>query len=208
MPKCDNIENSENADFYLSTDRIKDSPKITVSMDYDIETKTVQLGGMTVSYNPISIDVTLADMAEDMCAECDWNGSYLYFRMKDGEIKTLNRLYKYSGKDSTSISAWARGIIEHDEIQSIIANGAEYLVSDSSAVKAVKIDKTLKPFVMKLYIKDHLWLPLREFCENIGAEITWNEKTSSGRSQIPRLCLCVHSRQLKGGYRRQNRRLL
>ena len=179
MPKCDNIENSENADFYLSTDRIKDSPKITVSMDYDIETKTVQLGGMTVSYNPISIDVTLADMAEDMCAECDWNGSYLYFRMKDGEIKTLNRLYKYSGKDSTSISAWARGIIEHDEIQSIIANGAEYLVSDSSAVKAVKIDKTLKPFVMKLYIKDHLWLPLREFCENIGAEITRNEKTSS-----------------------------
>ena len=133
-------------------------------MDYDIETKTVQLGGMTVSYNPISIDVTLADMAEDMCAECDWNGSYLYFRMKDGEIKTLNRLYKYSGKDSTSISAWARGIIEHDEIQSIIANGAEYLVSDSSAVKAVKIDKTLKPFVMKLYIKDHLWLPLKEFC--------------------------------------------
>ena len=135
MPKCDNIENGENADFYLSTDRIKDSPKITVSMDYDIETKTVQLGGMTVSYNPISIDVTLADMAEDMCAECDWNGSYLYFRMKDGEIKTFNQLYKYSGKDSTSISAWARGIIEHDEIQSIIASGAEYPVSDSSAVK-------------------------------------------------------------------------
>lgn len=189
--KCDNIENSENTDFYLSTDRIKDAPKITVSMDYDIETKTVQLGGMTVSYNPISIDVTLADMAEDMCAECDWNGAYLYFRMKDGEIKTFNQLYKYSGKDSTSISAWARGIIEPDEIQSIIANGAEYPVSDSSAVKAVKIDKTLKPFVMKPYIKYHLWLPLREFCENIGAETTWRmRKQARPKSNTAALSMC------------------
>lgn len=57
----------------------------------------------------------------------------------------------------------------------IIVNDTEYQVDDVSNSKKIEIDNRLKPFTIKPYIKEHLWLPLREFCEKLGADIAWNE---------------------------------
>lgn len=191
--QSDSIDNEEKIDFKLSTDRIKDAPKIIVPMDYNMETKILDLSnGISVEYNPISIEVTVpvTNKVND-CNWRGWNGYYFYFRMKNGEIKTFNQLYEESGEDgeydendnqiSNTILAWARGIIEPDEIKSIIVNDTEYLVDNPSASKSVTIDEHLKPFVIDAYVKDHLWIPLRELCDGLGAEIKWNDKTKTAK---------------------------
>lgn len=192
--QSDSIDNKENIDFKLSTDRIKDAPKIIVPMDYNMETKTVDLGsGMSVAYNPVSIAVTLPYAEEENtdCDWCEWNGNYFYFRMKSGEIKSFYQLYDYSGTDdifdesdtkvSQTLSAWSYGIIEPDEIKSIIVNDTEYPVDNPSASKPVIIDEHLKPFVINPYVKDHLWIPLRDLCNGLGAEIKWDDKTKTAK---------------------------
>ncbi len=189
--QSNSIENEERVDFYISTDRIKDIPKIIIPMDCNIETKTTALDGdINIKYNPISIYVTLpvTDKAAD-CDKCYWNGTYFYFRMKNGEVKTFTQLYSFNSVDfsndengneiSRTISAWARGVIEPDEIKSIIVNDIEYPVDDPSDPKPITIDEHMKPFIINPYVKGHLWLPLRDFCNGIGATIEWNDETRS-----------------------------
>ena len=69
---------------------------------------------------------------------------------------------------------FTKRIIKPDEIKSIIVNDTEYPTDGETPVKT-EIDGKLKPFTVKPYIKDHLWLPLREFCEKLGADIVWND---------------------------------
>lgn len=174
--KCDNIKNEERIDFYLNTDRIEDYPKIIVPMDYNMETKTIRCGDTEVKYNPISIKVTYptASPAEDECDWRHWNGTYFYFRMKNGEIKTFNQLYEISGWGENYTKAWSREIIEPGKIKSVIVNDTEYPIDNPSSSKPITINERLKPFIIKPYIKERLWLPLREFCNGIGAEIEWD----------------------------------
>lgn len=176
--KCHDMNNKESVDFYLYTDRINNHPKIIIPMTPNIETTVLEFDNITVEYNPISIDVTYP-LGEDECDWCYWNGTYFYFRMKNGEIKTFNQLYDYSGGSENSTSAWARKVIEPDEIKSIIVNDTEYPVNNTTNPKPVSIDEHLKPFVIKPYLKKHFWIPLREFCNGIGAEIEWNGDTKS-----------------------------
>ena len=56
--------------------------------------------------------------------------------------------------------AWAKRIIKPDEIKSIIVNDTEYPADGVSNSKKIEIDNRLKPFTIKPYIKEHLWLPL------------------------------------------------
>lgn len=184
----DSIENEEKIDFYLSTDKIKDRPKIIIPMDYNMETKTVQCADVTVKYNPISIIVTspAVESAEE-CDGCWFTSNNIYFRVKNGEIKTFNQLYTVSSglksadadgnAESYDLKAWAREIIKPDEIKSIIVDDTEYPVDNPSDLKPVTIDEHMKPFIIDAYVQDHLWIPLRAFCDGLGAEITWDSDT-------------------------------
>ncbi len=186
----DTIENEEKIDFYLTTDKIEGSPKIIIPMDYNMETKTAECGDVTVKYNPISITVTMpaADIKED-CEFCYYRRNDLYFRMKNGEIKTYTQLYDHSGgytdvdenHNTTSYTSrgWARAIIEPDEIKSVIVDDTEYPVDNPSKPKPVIIDGHMKPFIIDAYVQDHLWIPLRAFCEGLGAEIEWDNDTKT-----------------------------
>lgn len=186
------IKNEEKIDFYLATNKIKGSPKIIIPMDYNMETKTVVCGDVTVKYNPISIsaEYPFTDNSEnDDCDFCEWNGTYFYFRMKNNEIKTFEQLYDISGgvnevdENGNSISwtthAWAREIIEPDEIKSVIVNDTEYPVDNPSQSKPITIDENMKPFTIDAYVQDHLWIPLRAFCDGLGAEIKWDNDTKT-----------------------------
>lgn len=187
----DNIQNDEKIDFYLSTNKIEGLPKIIIPMDYNMETKETVCGDITVSCNPISIRIErpYPSIEQDDCDWCEWDGTYFYFRMKDGEIKTFSQLYRESGgsagfdengkKTSWEFYAWAKEIIEPDEIKSIIVNDTEYPVDNPENPKPVTIDEHIKPFVINAYVKDHLWIPLREFCNGLGAEIKWDDETQS-----------------------------
>lgn len=189
----DCIENEEEIDFRLSTDRIKDSPKIIVPMKHNLETSTVQFAGMTMEYNPISFRISYPEAAlkENDCEWCSDYGRDFFFRMKNGEIKTFTQLYDHSGGDSdydendnrisTTMYAWAKGVIKPGEIKSIIVNDTEYPLDDPSKPAHVEIDKYLKPFEMEAYVKEHLWAPLRELCDGIGAEIKWDGDTNSAK---------------------------
>ena len=186
----DRIENEEKIDFYLTTNKIKGSPKIIIPMDYNMETKTVVCGDITVKYNPISITVIMpaTDTKED-CEFCYYRRNDLYFRMKNGEIKTYTQLYDHSGghtdvdenhnETSYTSRGWAREIIEPDEIKSVIAEDTEYPVDNPSKSKPVTIDEHMKPFIIDAYVQDHLWIPLRAFCEGLGSEIKWDGDTKT-----------------------------
>ena len=175
---CDSVNNPEDIDFYISIDKIKGKPKITFPMKSNIETKTVKAGDIEVCYNPISVTLSYPTAEKIVCDWCGVKTNYLYFRMKNGEIKTFSQLYSWSGSDSeeneTTARAWAKRIIKPDEIKSIIVNDTEYPTDGKTPVKT-EIDSKLKPFTVKPYIKGHLWLPLREFCEKLGADIVWND---------------------------------
>lgn len=177
--KCDSIDNKDKIDFYICTNKIKGSPKIFIPMKSNIETKTLKFDDIEVRYNPISIELSYPVTEENVCDWCGVKTKYFYFRMKNGEIKTFNQLYKEDSSDIETnmghFRAWAKRIIKPDEIKSIIVNDTEYPVDDVSKSQKVEIDNRLKPFMIKPYIKDYLRLPLREFCEKLGADIVWNE---------------------------------
>lgn len=177
--ECNSIENKEKVDFYLCINKIKGSPKIVFPMKSNIDTKTLKFDDIEVRYNPISIELSYPVTEENVCDWCDTKTKYFYFRMKNGEIKTFSQLYKWDGSNiETNVGhfrAWAKRIIKPDEIKSIIVNDTEYPVDDVSKSQKIEIDNRLKPFMIKPYIKDYLRLPLREFCEKLGADIVWNE---------------------------------
>ncbi len=187
MLASNEVENEEKIDFYLTTDKIKDSPKIIVPMEYNMESKTVKCGDITVKFNPISITVTYpSDKENDDCDTCEWDGTYFYFRMKNGDIKTFNQLYDTtSGQDGRifwTARAWVKEIIEPDEIKSIIVNDTEYPVDNQDTSKSCEISGGLRPFLINAYVKEEsLWLPLRELCDGLGAEIAWDNAARAAR---------------------------
>ena len=190
----DTIKNEEKIDFYLTTDKIKGSPKILIPMDYNMETKTVECGNVTVKYNPISIIATApySEIISD-CEYCHDGKILLFLRMKNGEIKTLNQLYDHSSGGTMEVDengnpsfyesrAWARKIIEPDEIKSIIVNDTEYPVDNPSNAKPITIDEHWKPFFINAYVQnknEHLWIPLRELCNGLGIAIKWDNDTKT-----------------------------
>lgn len=197
--KSESIVNEENIDFYLTTDKIKDSPKIIVPMDYNLETKTLKFNNITVEYNPISIFIDYPTTEDDR--KCDWceTGTYFYFRMKNGEIKTFNQLYdvKSYGRDfdengdEIGYYAWAKRIIEPDEIKSIIVNytenDIEYPVDNPSKAVEIEIDDSMKPFSINSYYCEPTnsdyqgpwWIPLEELCNGLGAEVKYDKDMKS-----------------------------
>ncbi len=193
----DSIVNEEKIDFYLTTDKIKNSPKITIPMDYNMETKIIEIDDMTVEYSPISIVFSYPKLKrDDDCDFCEWDGKYLYFRMKNGDIKTFNQLYEVSGSlydsavygvdekriEKYHIYAWARKIIQPNEIKSIIINDIEYPVDNLSEFTSADIDDSMKPFIINSYFKDGLfWIPLKEFCDGLGLDIEYNYKEKSAK---------------------------
>lgn len=178
--KCIDIKNDDKIDFCISTSRIKGAPKITVPMDYNIETKILNLDTITVKYNPISISINYPTTDDKSgCDWCNWNGGYFYFRMKNDEVKTFHQLYDRTDWDNDYTNAWAKRIIEPDEIKSIIVNGIEYPVDNPSQTTAVTIDNNLQPFTISSYANDTQRLPLRELCDGLGAEVIWDNDTQS-----------------------------
>ena len=177
--ECNSIDNKDKIDFYICTNKIKGSPKIFIPMESNIETKTLKFDNIEVQYNPISIELSYPVTEKNVCDWCGISTNYFYFRMKNGEIKTFNQLYRQDGSNIEAnaghFRAWAKRIIKPDEIKSIIVNDTEYPADGVSNSKKIEIDNRLKPFIIKPYIKEHLWLPLREFCEKLGANIVWNE---------------------------------
>lgn len=194
--EANKIHNPDHIDFYLKSDRIP-GKHITVPMATNLKNQTVKCGSQTITLSPISLTVSdpltkveesdLTDYSAG-CTSCFFTDNY-YFRMSDGNIKTLSQLY-YPDSQSYDFdqndnpiaqvtTATAKDVIEPGAIKSIIINDKEYPVDNPSQVKTVQIDEKLKPFTMKPYIKEHAWLPLREFCGKIGADLKWDNKTAS-----------------------------
>lgn len=182
------IKNDDCADFYISLNKIEGSPKITFPMKPNLETVSLDLDGILVEYDPISVRVTRTVKSDDANP-----GSVegLWFRMKNDEIKTFNQLYGVSmgtsskpDKDGNTLwicvtNALAKNVIKPGEIKSVISGSTEYSAADASKIGETKIPDSLKPFEIKPYNDGNLRLPLRELCEKLGAGIEWNQKEFS-----------------------------
>lgn len=178
--RCTSMVNEDEGDFYIRFNRMETPQTIIIPMKSNLDEKTLTLGKTTIKHTPIGIAIEkngLTDEEEGILG--------LYFRMKNGEISTFNQLYsmessKYDEHSKcVRIRALSYTILPFSELKSIILNNVEYDIIDPTKTKPFTPDKTMIPFEMKPYYKEQLWLPLKEFCQKAGADLTWDGKTNS-----------------------------
>lgn len=186
---------------------------VEVPLKNNLETEKIKLNAEVVSdknekFVIEQVDISPLSFKIKMSAENfleDIQNLFVFFRMKNGEIKTLNQVSNLSSiskgqygvseipeeekiiyginkdKDSIlNISGRFSEITDIDEFEGIIIGNTEYSIKNTKEKKSVKIDKHLFPFVFKPVVKNNLLVvPLEDFCKIIGAEYIWNEENQS-----------------------------
>nr|WP_315019842.1 stalk domain-containing protein [uncultured Aminipila sp.] len=188
--------NEDDVDFILRFACMKEGKQITVPMKCNVESKEFILegqpyGNAILRYSPLGIYFERNYKTQnEMDAE-------LYFRMKNGKIKTCNdladvlpggRMNSYDVFDE-QLKLWRYGstglfyeITELSAFRSIIVGNIEYDIRDTTKTKTITIDETLRPFELKPVIKDETtWIPVEALCSKLGAKYQWNEKTRSAK---------------------------
>jgi len=183
--------NENEEDFFIRLNKMTDTQKIVIPMATNIETHefvlACSLGNESVlRFTPLGITLertvsTEGDIFFNMI-------SGLYFRRNSGEINTFSQLLRKYGVSLVEwpeeeiiylryeMSTMFREVMSISEFSGIILNGIEHDINDTSVTTPFTPDQTIRPFEMKPYYRGHLWVPLRELCENIGADIRWDNE--------------------------------
>lgn len=189
------VLNTNESDFFIRLNKMKNPQKIIVPMKCNVETKELVFAGQPygkamIKFSPLGIiyEKGISDMKE-LPFHTD-----VFFRQKSGEIKTFNELLELKGGGAVNFNedaekdaeyhryeynALFREIHDLSEFRSVIIGNIEYDIKNTSKTKPVKIDKHLYPFELKPAYKDVLWLPVNEFSQKIGADYKWDDKSRS-----------------------------
>ena len=187
------VLNTDEADFFIRLNKMKNPQKIIVPMKCKVETKEFSLAGQpygdaVIKYSPLGIIFEKGIKNNSKLNDTDTG---VFFRMKDGEIKTFNELLDltcYGGlvksEEGTEYQRYEysglfREIQKISDYKSIIIGNIEYDIKDTSKTKPVQIDEHLYPFNIKPVYKDVLWLPVYEFSKKINADFKWDDKSRS-----------------------------
>lgn len=184
---CVDMVNENEEDFYIALNRMTNPEKIIIPMKSNIETTELVL--VDQNNKDYVIQINSLGMVLERAVE-SFESFYItgvYFRMADDKIKTFSQLLEFKSGESNldeenyrfRTKALFREVMALSEFKSIIIDGVEYDINDTSKTKPFTPEKNIQPFEIKPYYKEHLWMPLREMCENIGAEIEWNNETNS-----------------------------
>ena len=188
------MSNEDAEDFFIRLNKMADPQKIIIPMGTNIETHTFVLAcalgeEAILQFTPLGISLertvsTSGDLGFNII-------SGLYFRMHDGEISTFSQLLRTQGispveftRDDSEylryeLSALFREIVSISEFASIILDNVEYNINDTSITTPFTPNSTLLPFELQPYYHGHLWVPLEELCENIGADLQWENESNS-----------------------------
>lgn len=187
------VLNTDEADFFIRLNKMKNPQKIIVPMKCNVETKEFSLAGQPygdaiIKYSPLGI--IFGKGIKNNSEKSLHTNIGVFFRMKDGEIKTLNELLDLTSgelvksEEGTEYQRYEynglfREIQKISDFKGIIIGNIEYDIKDTSKTKPVQIDEHLYPFDIKPVYKDVLWLPVYEFSKKIDADFKWDDKLRS-----------------------------
>lgn len=176
--------NENEEDYYIKLGVMNPSKEITVPMKCNVETLDLVL--KNPSYGDTEIKMTPIGVVLETTSNETEFFTNVFFRMKNGEIKTFNELLKDNmdygnepAQEKMKGGALFHSIMNFSDFKSVIVDKIEYDIKDTSKTKTVEIDKKLYPFKIKPVNKDKCYMPVNEFCEKIGAAMEWDDKTEA-----------------------------
>ncbi len=188
---CEDMYNKDESDFVIRLNKMKKPQDILVSMKTNIETTEFIFKGQT--YGDAVVQIT--PLGLNFIKYIEKNSKSLFdshlelnFRMANDEIKTFNQLLELKSGvlleegdvyNRYKISALFREITPLTEFKSIILGSIEYDIEDLSKTKPFELEEKLQPFTMKPFYKEHLWIPIQELCDNLGAEYEWDDNSKT-----------------------------
>jgi len=192
--KVSDMSNEDAEDFFIRLNKMTDPQKIIIPMETNIETHEFVLACATgedaiLQFTPLGINIERTVSTSGDIFVNTFSG--LHFRMNDGEINTFNQLLiaqgarplEFSGDETEylryEMSALFREIMSISEFASIILDNVEYDINDTSITMPFTPDPTILPFELQPYYHGHLWVPLEELCEEIGANLHWDNESYS-----------------------------
>ncbi len=176
--------NENEEDYYIKLSAMKHAKEITIPMKCNVETldlvlKNPSYGDTEIKMTPIGVVLETTNNETEFFTN-------VFFRMKNGEIKTFNELLKNNmdygndpAQEKLKCGALFHSIMNLSDFKSVIVDNIEYDIKDTTKTKKVEIDKKLYPFKIKPVNKDKCYMPVSEFCEKIGAAMEWDDKTES-----------------------------
>jgi len=188
------MANEYEADFFIRLNEMTDAEKIVISMTTNIETHEFVLN-CSSGYDAVLRFTPLGIMLE---RTINTNGDIffncidgLFFRRSNGEVNTFSQLTIISGATLVEwieeeseylryeLSSMFREVMSISNFAGIILDGVEHDINDTSVTTPFTPDSTIRPFEMRPYYREHLWVPLRELCDRIGAEIRWDNELNA-----------------------------
>jgi hypothetical protein len=188
----DEMENVSNQPLTLRLTAMSGEQYIVVPTDCNVETKELTLtgqpyGDVSVQLSPIGITLEKG-VKGDSNIETAFNE--VFFRMKDGQIKTYHQLASaFNGFMAADAIGAPRAeyqrykynarfldVIPLSDFKSIIVGNIEYDVNNPAKTGAVTIDAKLYPVeVEALLLKNQAaWLSVKDVCDKLGADMTWD----------------------------------
>ncbi|MDF2984615.1 MAG: hypothetical protein K0R50_125, partial [Eubacterium sp.] len=157
--------NENEEDYYIKLGAMKPAKEITVPMKCNVETLDLVL--KNPSYGDTEIKMTpIGVLLETTNNEIEFFTN-VFFRMKNGEIKTFNELLKNNmdygndpAEEKLKGGALFHSIMNFSDFKSVIVDNIEYDIKDTTKTKKVEIDKKLYPFKIKPVNKDKCYMPV------------------------------------------------
>ncbi|MCL1873553.1 MAG: DUF4179 domain-containing protein [Clostridiales bacterium] len=198
----DEMENVSEEPLTLRLDTMRDDQYITVPADCNVEAKELLLrgqpyGDVSVRLSPIGITLEKGVKTSEIK---DMSFTEVFFRMKNGEIKTYNQLvYKGAGGFMGGTGAFTGASGEEtrckygarfydtmplSDFKSIIVGNIEYEINNPAKMSAVTLEASMYPVEVKsIILPDKVtrgvnsWLPAEEVCDKLGADMAWDGNT-------------------------------
>lgn len=187
---------------------------VEVSLKSTLKTRKIQLEAPGLyngqQYMLKKIDITPLGMTVEMEAPAamkTFPEGELFFRMKDGMVKTKNQLSDLGswsgsqnwndedGDDSKGTVVTQEGRfwepLDPEDFESVIVEGVEYFFDSSQKIRAAAIDSSMQSFEFEPLVKDGvIVVPIEEMCKRLNADLAWDKKT--GKAVIRYRGLTLH----------------
>ena len=188
------ITNEDGVDFFIRLNKMTDPQNIVISMQTNIAAHEIVLN--CASGDDAILRITPVGIILERTIRTDGDilanmKDGLFFRRSNGEINTFSQLLTGHSmsliSETRSDSGWLRyeksalfrEIMSISEFASIILDGLEHDINDTSITQPFVLDQTLQQFELQPYYRGHLWVPLEELLERIGAVLYWDNETAT-----------------------------
>jgi len=189
----DSMVNEEGVDFFIRLNKMTNPQEIIIPMSTSIDTHEFTLNCATgeaaiLRFTPLGLTLERTVSSEgDLFANII---SGLHFRMLNGEVYTFSQLLRINSVgqidfgsydreyDRRKLTATFREITSMSEFASIILDNVEHNIHTGQTSLFAR-HAAIEQFVMQPYIYGHMWIPLEELSQNIGADFRWDSNINT-----------------------------